>query len=85
MDDGGGGANGTLPTSQDWLYPGKGPCVLIGEGCLKGRDESVQSFFRLLLLFTISPISSESLRLFCSSTTDEMDAFVSQDADAEMP
>jgi hypothetical protein len=30
-------------------------------------------------------MSRESLRLFCSSTTDEMDACVSQDEDVEMP
>ncbi len=80
----GGGTNGTLPTKVDWRYPGKGPCILIGDDDWKDSDELVHTFLRLLLLSMISSISSESLRLFWSSE-DEIDEVVSQDADVVMP
>lgn len=60
----------------------------MGDGSLRGREEEADTFVRLLLLSVYSYISSESLRLFCSrSKTAEAkeDAFVSVDADAEIP
>ena len=58
----------------------------MGDISLEDSDEVSETFVRLMLLSN-SYISTDSLRLFwaCSKTADEVDAFVTLDADAGIP
>lgn len=59
----------------------------MGDECLCVKEELPEVFLRFLLRSTKSYESCVSLRLFCccSTTVGENDAFVSEEADAEIP